>query len=100
MLQRGKGLGEAKIKTMKKLTTIELCGLGFGAALILFGLFLIAFPQPARVPHYGHGAFSSASQATLENVTEGGSRTYGAISLLLGAGLGLLAFYPARRSQP
>ncbi len=84
---------------MKKLTTTELWGLGFGSTLILFGLFLIVSPQPATVPHYGHGGFSSSSEAVLETVTESGSRTYGAISLLLGVALCALATYPANRSR-
>ena len=82
---------------MKRLTTIELCGLVLGIMFLVFGVIAIIWPQAGVVFHFTNDALGMSPRSEPEAVSASGSRVYGVLALLLGAGIVAASLYHEKR---
>jgi hypothetical protein len=82
---------------MKRLSAIEFCGLLLGIVFLAFGLFTIIWPQTGVVFHFTNDVLGMSPRSEPEVVTASGSRVYGVLSLLLGAGIVAASLYREKK---
>ncbi len=77
---------------MKNITSREFGGLVFAVILFLSGFVWLVWPQEGVVVRATND-FSGVPGGVAEVVSKKGSRIYGIISMVVGAGVGALAVY-------
>jgi hypothetical protein len=82
---------------MKRLTTIELCGLVLGVIFLVFGVIMIIWPQTGVVFHFTNDALGMSPRSEPEVVTATGSRVYGVLAVLLGSGIVTASLYREKK---
>ncbi len=84
---------------MKRLTSIELCGLALGAVFFFVGLAGVIWPQPGVISHFTNDVLGMSPHHKTEVVTSTGARAYAALAMLLGAGLAAVAVCRQKGNQ-
>jgi len=82
---------------MRRLSNIELCGLGLGAVFFLMGAAWVFWPQPGIIWHFTNDVLGLAPRSEMEEVSSSGARAYGVLGMVLGAGLVWMALYHEKR---
>ena len=82
---------------MKRLSSIELCGLGLGAVFFLVGMAWAIWPQPGVIWYFTNDVLGLAPRSEMEVVGSSGARAYGVLAMSLGAGLFWMALYREKR---
>ncbi len=82
----------------RKLDPTAKGALALAITFFCFGAYLAVHPTEARVPHPGSGRYQTiiGQDPPPEHVSRTGARVYGALSMLLGTGIGLLVFRGAK----
>ncbi len=71
---------------MKPFTPTERAALVAGIALIIVGLTLFLWPREVSIAHAVNDREGTPAGVVAERVSKGGSRVYGVVALLFGAG--------------
>ena len=80
---------------MKRLTPTETAGLVLAAFLFLGGLIMIIWTRATVMSHFTNGGYGAAADRSHQRVvvTVAGARVIGALSALLGVGIGVVAVH-------
>lgn len=78
---------------MKRYTPIEICGFVCGIASVVIGLVTIIWPQPGIVHHFTNDALGLSAHSEPEVVSATGSRVYGVLEIIFGAGIAFASLY-------
>jgi hypothetical protein len=76
-------------------TRIELGGIVLGVVFIALGSLVVVFPSAQVVPHHD----PETGKYSLERLSENGSRVYGMLAVIVGAGLVWFSRWPARGAK-
>ena len=78
---------------MRRLSSTEGWGLGIGIMFLLFGIFFVIWPQTMVVYHPP----GKHNTGTLEKISPAGSRVYGVLGIVFGAGLSAACLYRPKK---
>ena len=75
------------LANMRRLTGIDLSGVLLGIILIGGGLIMVIWPTPQVLFHFTNNALGLSAHYEAEFVSASGQREYGAVAVLVGAGI-------------
>lgn len=84
------------ITKKKRFKGIEKGALAIACVFICAGTWMTIRPFEMVVHHSGSGRVGLGPAPRPEHVTKNGARLYGVGCILIGLGLGIIAFYPRR----
>lgn len=85
---------------MKKLTTIEYATIAFASLILTCGIVWLVSPQEFAVVHAGIDGRGRSPRTAVTYLTESGSRMWGVLMMVFGAGLvGLILYFRKNESD-
>jgi len=72
---------------MKRLNTLEICGLVLGIVFLIYGVSNLIWPKPGVVSHFTNDELGMSPGYKTMTVSATGSRIYGLLAATMGAGM-------------